>query len=362
MSQGHIRRRGTHSWEIKFDLGTDPKTGKRLTRYHSFKGTRREAQARLIGLLATVGQGAYVEPNKTTVTDFVRTRVDQWEAAGDISARTAQRYRQLVENQIAPFIGSQMLQKLRPLDVEQWHTALRTSGKVRGEGGVAARTIGHAHRVLSKALRDAVKNGIVMRNVAAAEGVPKVVDGDMVIVRDVPGLLAKLRGWRLGTAAIVALFTGMRLGEVLALRWNRIDVDTKTIQVREALEQTTAHGIRFKPPKSKAGIRNVSIPDALADTLREHRRAVVERQMKLGAGRLAEDALVFATLEGEPLSPNAVSAAWADFHPGPKMCSPSACDVQDVSCGARLQLVGQLSKQHSVATDNQAAKTPRHGA
>ena len=62
----------------------------------------------------------YVEPSKTTLADFVRARVTQWEAAGDISARTAQRYRQLVENQIAPHIGSRALQKLTRLDIEGW--------------------------------------------------------------------------------------------------------------------------------------------------------------------------------------------------------------------------------------------------
>jgi integrase len=312
---GHIRRRGQKSWELKFEVDRDPTTGARKIQYVTHHGSKRSAQAKLTELLAAVGKGTYVAPSRTVVSDFVRARIDQWEAAGDITARTAQRYRQLTENQIVPFIGGMVLQQLRPLDIEQWHTALRTGGKVRGEGGVAARTAGHAHRVLSKALRDAVKNEMIVRNVTVDQKAPKVVDGDMVIVRDVPGLLAKLRGWRLGTVALVALFTGTRLSEVLALRWSRIDLDSKVIQVREALEQTMAHGVRFKPPKSKAGVRDISMPDVLVDALREHRRAMLERQMKLGAGRLADDAVVFATLEGEPLSPNAVSAAWADFYP-----------------------------------------------
>jgi integrase len=82
----------------------------------------------------------------------------------------------------------------------------------------------------------------------------------MVIVQDVPGLVAKLDGDRLRVPAMVSLFTGMRLGEVLALRWNRIDLDKAVIQVREALEHTKAHGIRFKAPKSKAGRRDIWIP------------------------------------------------------------------------------------------------------
>src|SRR5262245_49361781 len=109
---GHVRRRGEHSWELKFDVGRDPATGKPKIRYHSFKGSKREAQAKLVGLIAAVGEGSYVEPSKATVADFVRARVNQWEAAGDISAGTAQRYRQLVENQIVPYLGTKPLQKL----------------------------------------------------------------------------------------------------------------------------------------------------------------------------------------------------------------------------------------------------------
>lgn len=314
--KGHIRQRGKRSWELKFDAGRDPATGKRKVQYHSFKGTKREAQLKLAELIASVGKGAYVEPHKITVGDFVRARVDQWEAAGDISARTAQRYRQLVENQIVPHLGATLLQKLRPLDVEVWHTALRNGGRVRGKGGVAARTIGHAHRILGKALRDAARNDLVSRNVVSDQSAPKVADEDMVIVQDVPALVESLGDWRLGTMAIVSLFTGMRLSEVLALRWNRVDLDKGAIEVREALEQTKAHGIRFKVPKSKAGRHDITLPDVLVEVLRDHRKATLELRMQLGAGRLPDDALLFANIEGAPLSPNAVSAAWADFAAG----------------------------------------------
>jgi integrase len=207
-----------------------------------------------------------------------------------------------------------VLQRLKPLDIEQWHTALRNSGRVReGGGGVAARTIGHAHRVLGKALADAARNDLVSRNVAKAQPAPKVPDKDMVIVQDVPDLVAKLAGTRLHIPAMVALFTGMRLGEILALRWSRVDLDRRTIKVQEALEQTIAHGIRFKAPKSKAGRRDITLPDILVDVLREHRKAMLELRMQLGAGKLPDDALLFATIEGGPFPPNAISTAWGSF-------------------------------------------------
>jgi len=80
--KGHIRERGKRSFELKFDAGRDPATGERKIQYVSFKGSKREAQVKLATLIASVGQGAYVEPSKTTVADFVRARVEQWEAAG----------------------------------------------------------------------------------------------------------------------------------------------------------------------------------------------------------------------------------------------------------------------------------------
>ena len=112
---------------------------------------------------------------------------------------------------------------------------------------------------------------------------------------------------------MVALFTGMRLAEVLALRWSRVDLDGKTISVREALEPTKAHGIRFKTPKSKAGRRDITLPNILVDALREHRKAALELRMQLGAGRLPDDALLFANLEGEPLQPSNVSSDWGEI-------------------------------------------------
>jgi integrase len=311
--RGHIRERSPGHWAIVIDV-RDPQTGKRKRRWYTFKGTRREAQTKQAELVASVAKGDYVEPSKVTVAEFMRARVNQWEAASDISARTAQRYRQLVENQIVPYLGTKALRKLRPLDMEEWHTSLRNGGRVQGQGGIAARTIGHAHRLLSKALRDAASNDLVTRNVAKQKPAPKVEDNaDKIIVQDVSGLVNKLRDWRLGAAAMVALFTGMRLGEVLALRWNRVDLDAKVVQVREALEQTKVFGIRFKLPKSRAGRRDITLPDILVDALREHRKAMLELRMQLGAGKLPDDALLFADVEGGPLSPTAVSTAWADF-------------------------------------------------
>ena len=111
-----------------------------------------------------------------------------------------------------------------------------------------------------------------------------------------------MREHRLFVPAMISLFTGMRIGEVLALRWGRVHLDGKVIAVREALEETKAHGIRFKVPKTKAGRRDISLPDVLVETLRDFRKDQLELRFKLGAGKLLDEALLFSSSKGGPPS------------------------------------------------------------
>lgn len=120
------------------------------------------------------------------------------------------------------------------------------------------------------------------------------------------------REFRRNTRSMVALLTGMRLGEVLALRWSRIDLDGKRLSVREALEPAKG-GVGFKAPKTKAGRRDISLPDILVGALREYRREQLELRMQLGLGRLQDDALLFSRLDGSPLNPSNVSSDWGAF-------------------------------------------------
>ncbi len=313
--KGHIRRRGENSFELKYEAGIDPRTGKRITKYASLKGTKREARAKLAELITVVAKGSHIDTSKVTVAEFVRSRIGQWEASSSISAKTAGRYRELNENQIVPHIGAMVLQKVRPLHVEQWHTDLRTKGRADGKGGLAPRTIGHAHRVLSSALNDAAEKDLVLRDVIPSKSPPKVPDEEMVIVRDVPAFIAEIKasGRNLYVPAMVSLVTGMRRTEVLALKWGRVDLNRNIVRVHEALEFTKAHGIRFKSPKSKAGRRDITLPDILVDVLSDYRKAQLELRLRLGAGKLHDNDLLFADIDGAPLSPNAVSAAWSDY-------------------------------------------------
>lgn len=307
---GHIRRRGQRSWEIKFDLGTDPLTGKRLTRYHSFKGTKREAEAELVRLKDGANRGDYVDPTKTTLTEFL----DRWErdwAANNVSPKTLERYGELMRAHVKPHLGAARIQKLKPVHFAELYAKLQ---RPKPEGaGLAPRTVGHVHRLLHRAFGHALRWGLVAVNPIAAAEAPRVERTELEILSQdqVKEVLQKLRGQTVYRLAAMAIGTGARRGELLALRWKDVDLDGARVRVEQSLEQTKKGGLRFKAPKTKHGSRVISLPASLVTELRQHRKEQQEERLKIGAGKLPDDALVFSNYDGTPRSPNAVTKEWA---------------------------------------------------
>jgi integrase len=301
---GHIRRRGERSWEIKFDLGNDPQTGRRLTRYHSFKGTKRDAQAELTKLMAGAADGNYVNPSKATLAEYL----DRWErdwAAVNVSPKTVERYAELLKHHVRPHLGAVRLQKLRPVNLGELYA------KLLRESGLSARTVGHVHRVLHKALVIAAEWGLIQQNPADVAKPPPVASVEIKILTeaDAATILRKMRGRSLYPIVALGLATGMRRGELLALRWRDIDFDAARLRVEHSIEQTKA-GLRIKAPKTKYGRRTIALPAWVVSDLREHWRSQQELRLRLGLGKAAEGALAFPNLDGEPRSPNAVTKEW----------------------------------------------------
>ena len=125
-------------------------------------------------------------------------------------------------------------------------------------------------------------------------------------------LVLKLRGRAIFPKVILALFTGMRRGEIAALRWRNVDLAGKMISVRESIEETKAHGPRFKSTKTKKGLRDITMPDIVAETLSEHRRGQLEERLSLGLGKPPADALVFPSRDGGPQYPRNLSGEWKE--------------------------------------------------
>ena len=307
---GHIRRRGERSWELKFDVGRDERTGKRQIRYHNFKGTKREAQAELTRLTAQAMEGNYIHPAKTTVAEFLERWLRDW-VSSNVSPKTFERYAQIVRLNVVPHIGALPIQKLRPVQLNELYGKLLREGGEEGRP-LSARSVGHAHRVLRRAIGHAVQWGVVLHNAAANVSAPRVEQTEIEILRedDVQALLDKLRGGSLYMVALLGLSTGMRRGEMLALRWG--DIVGNMIRVERSLEHTKAGGLRFKSPKTRTGRRTISIPASVAAELRAHRMAQQERWLALGLGKIRDDQTVLATWEGKPRTPNALSKDWSE--------------------------------------------------
>jgi integrase len=305
---GSIIRRGPSSWRLKFEAAErDPVTGKRQTRYVTVRGTKRDAQRELTALLAAVDNGTAVDPSRLSVGEYLR----EWlESASDLSAKTLERYRQLAEQQINPHLGATVLQKLRPAQVHEWHAILLKSGGVTGEP-LSARTVGHAHRVLHRALERAMRLELVVRNVATVIRPPVVDATEVAILRadQIADVLAALAGHWLYPIASLALATGMRRGELCALSWGSVDLDTASLRVERSLEETAA-GLRFKSPKTRAGRRTISLPASAVEMLRAHRKRQMEHRLAIGLGRLDGDDLVFARADASPHPPDNLSRDW----------------------------------------------------
>ena len=258
--RGNIRKRGKNSWQIKFDASRI--NGIRDTRWVTVKGTFKDAQKELTRLLGSADEGTLPDPSGSTLAEYLRAWLD---GPLGLSPRTLERYRELSELQIIPHLGVTKLQKLKPEHVQRWHGTLLS-------GGLSARTVGHAHRVLRLVLQCAVKNRTLVHNVAAVHSPPKVEEDEIEILSadQIADVLAKLDGHSLYPIVALALATGMRRGELLGLQWGDVDLEAATLGVERSVEETSA-GLRLKSPKTKSGRRNITVPPETVAMLRAHK-------------------------------------------------------------------------------------------
>jgi hypothetical protein len=177
--KGHIRERSPGHWAIVIDV-RDPQTGKRKRRWHSFAGTKRQAQVECARLLTETKNGTGVDPTRMTVATFLERWIEHME--GQVSPRSHERYAELARKNIVPLLGGLGLTKLQPAHISQAYTKALTSGRRDGSGGLSARSVTHMHRVLREALQQAVRWQLLARNPADAVKPPKVERRQMSVL------------------------------------------------------------------------------------------------------------------------------------------------------------------------------------
>ncbi|HZC55251.1 MAG TPA: site-specific integrase [Xanthobacteraceae bacterium] len=319
--KGHVRERGKGNWYAVLSV-RDPATGKRKVKWISLpkcKG-KRAAENECGKIVQQMNGGNYIDSSKITVADFL----DKWMldyAAPNVSPKTRERYGQLIKNQIKPGIGQVELQKLRPVHLTGLYAKLlgdeqtaETPATLKGaeRGGLSARTVNHVHRLLHIALGHAGTWELVKQNIAAFVSPPKVDDVEIVILtpEQIGRVLIRVQGITLKPIVELALATGARRGELLALRLGDFDPTARTMRIERALEQTKA-GLRIKPPKTRHGRRTISLPPTVANELRAHIARVQERRLALGMGRAGDDDLLFPRFDGQIRSPRWLTKKFA---------------------------------------------------
>jgi len=160
----------------------------------------------------------------------------------------------------------------------------------------------------------AARWGHIKRNIVSLVDAPKApaTEAPALQLAEIPKMFAAVRGRNLFPIAVVALGTGIRRGELCALRWQDVDLDSAKIKVEQSLEETRKGGLRFKSPKSARGRRSISLSPAVVAELRAHWKAQQERRLSLGLGGASPDDLVFANWNGSPRRPNVLTKEFAD--------------------------------------------------
>ncbi|MDR3423895.1 MAG: site-specific integrase [Alphaproteobacteria bacterium] len=302
---GTITQRSEGHFQIRYNLGIDPLTGIRQRAAVSIKGTRKQAERKLNELLDALECGLNPEPTKVNVSDFLKQWLETIHA--QVSPRTHERYSEIVNNFLIPSFGNCLLTKLTPSAIQQVYNKWETSGRRdKKHGGLSPRSRLHIHRIFKSALKYALQLQIIVRNPADAVKPPKVkkVSITVLTVEQSTILLKSLEETKLYWAVLLALTTGMRRGEILALRWRNVDFGKKTIRVVESLEQTK-NRLRFKAPKTEK-TRAVLLPDYAVEKLRTWKE---EQAKQLAAENITQtnDTLVCGRWDGEPVHPRTIT-------------------------------------------------------
>src|ERR687894_1833081 len=287
-NEGSIYRRKDGYWVGQY--GIETATG-RKTRYIYGK-RREEVREKLTKAIADRDGGLVYDADNMTVGEYL----DRWlndSVRDTVRQRTWERYEQFVRVHLTPALGKIKLAKVTPAHVRGLYRDKLNSG-------LAPRTVLHIHRAFSKALKQPAADGLTPRTPAAPVKPPQPRGEEIRPLNreQVRALFEAASGDRLEALYIMAVTAGLRRGELQGLKWEDVDLEAGTIQVRRTLSEPKG-GYIFEAPKSGKG-RSIRCSQRAIEALRSHRKRQLEE--KLRAGALWQDhGLVFPSSIGTPL-------------------------------------------------------------
>ena len=286
--EGSITRRKNGGWMAQFTVYT-ANGRKRKTLYGK---TRQEVATKLAKALSDREGGLVFDAEGLKLGEYLGRWLED-SVKGTVRNTTYERYEQISRMHIVPMLGGVKLKALSPTHVRGLYKEKLSS--------LSPRTIQYIHVTLHKALKQAVRDGLIPRNATEAVKPPQVPREEIspMSPEQVKMLLDAASGDRLEALYVLAVHSGLRQGELLGLKWDDIDLEAGALHVRRAL--TTARGgPRLAAPKTKGSRRRVSLTGAAAEALKGHLECQLEEIDRAGS-LWQENGLVFASEAGAPL-------------------------------------------------------------
>jgi integrase len=291
--EGSIYQRKDGRWTAEISL----EGGKSKFLYGK---TRKEVQEKLKTALYEQQRGMLVTGPQQKVGQFLTHWLEDVHKQS-IRPRTYERYEEIVRLHLLPGIGHYQLQKLSPQHLQMFY-------KKKLETGLSATTVISFHNVLHKALETAVRWNLIARNTCDLVSPPrrKLFEIQPLNIKQIQQLLAATHGHRQEALITLALATGMRRGELLALKWQDVDLEQRTLQVRRILTRIPSKlpgkGFEETEPKTDKGRRSIVLAPFTVEVLKHHRIRQLEDKLKAGPAWNDHD-YVFCTSIGTHLNP-----------------------------------------------------------
>jgi len=302
LSGSYIQQAGPRSFRVYAYAGVDPETHRPRRKYLGTFPSRRDAERFRVELAHHPLYSAMLGPAgspRLRVEGYISSWIDEREVLGRIRPHTAAGYRDRARLDIFPTLGHVLLARLSPPMVQGLYTRL-----IR-ERGLAPATVRQPASILHAALRDAVRQGIIMKNPADQCTPPAVPDHLDVDVWTQEQLAAYLSDAAATASPSVFAFyitmaaTGCRPGELAGAPENAVDFDRATLRVRTNLVRPGRTPV-FDEPKTRAGHRAIALPPEAVDAIRGALLWKKEQRLRLGP-RFRDGGTLFCTSHGRPL-------------------------------------------------------------
>ncbi len=300
---GYVARKGERWYAVIYE-GLDPVTGKERRRWHP-AGTSREEAVRLATALAAKVNGRNDQVRSLTFGAYLATR---WLPGKklEVAHSTWDGYRRKIDIHILPTLGKIPIRRLRPTHLEHlYDTKLHPTNGTRP---LAPKTVLEIHLIIRSALNDAVRRGIITRNVAHVAHAPKLrsipkVEQKAWTAPELRQFLREAAGHRLFPAFWLLATTGLRRSELLGLQWDDLDLDHATLSINRGLVSVgyQLHESRGKTPTSR---RSIDLDPTTITILSAWK---TWQSTERGSVGIEPTGWVFADIEGNPIHPHAIS-------------------------------------------------------